>query len=951
MRRLIIAIPILLCTAGAGVAGWHYLRPRDPLAEARQLLAKGEVRAAELVLRSTVQADPGRAEAHLRLGQLQLRLGDPVAAEHELRAAGEHGWDAAALRPLLARAVVAQGRNEEVLRDYLAAGLPADDAAAVLVARAQAQLRLGRPGEAAASVAEAQRLAPRSVEPPMAAARLALVQNDPTSAERHVDEALAIDPHALPALSLRAQLQAMRNDPAALPTYNAAIEQARADTLPGAADALRIGRARLLIATNDDKAARTDIDAVLATQPKQPMAQYLSALLYVRSGNWKAADAALDAVGPVLPRMPRGDLTLAMVKANLSQPEQAIEAAERQVARTPEDPDAVKLLTKLYIAQKQPARAASGHQLDAEGLGLLSTAYANAGQPAEATAALRQAVVLNPDDARLLTRVAALELRQGDAPLAERTLQHALDVTPAALAATPAAATAPFSSGTADSAAQAQTAAALVITALKAGDVDKAAAALERMKQAGGDPEQIALLRGSVKLAQMDLDGARAAFEEAARITPDAAAPRIELARLLDMQGHTADAITRLNAMVAADHANMAALSALVNVEFSAGQRDKAVATVEAAHNALPDNPGIVALLAALQIQAGHPQQTLDLLDAAGKPGASAPVNAEMLRLRAQAQLALGQSGAAAQTLRPLLDQAPDDVALRRQIAELLAADKKYDAARALLREGLGRRPGDATLLTADVEVAQREGGADAALARIAVLARDPANAAVLVMKGDLLVSQRRYADAVAAYLAVQASLPKTDRGNGLLQIKAAQAVASGGDVDRATAMLRDWLSAHPQDADVALALASLDITANRLAEAHARLDMVLASQPNNPVALNNLAWVEQLQGDLTRADALATRGFLLRRSPQSADTLGWILLAQGRAADALVLLREAAGAAPGDPAIHYHLAAALARDGQRAAAVAVLKPLVDKPDVGFDDKPAAAKLLAELSP
>jgi tetratricopeptide (TPR) repeat protein len=960
MRRLIIAAAIVLLSAGVALAGWHYLRPRDPLAEARQLLAKGDVRAAELVLRGAVRDDPGRAQAHAQLARLQLRLGDPVAAEHEFRAAVEHGADATALRPLLAQAVVAQGHYEAVLRDYAPDGLPPEMAAEVLVARAEALLGLKRPTEAAAAIAEAQRLQPQSVEVALAAAKLALAQKDPTAALRHVDEALAIDPRSLEGLALQAQLRAVGGDvPGALQSYGSAIEQAQAMGAPGAVDALRVGRARLLVATNQDKPARTDVDAVLKAQPKQPMAQFLSAILFVRAGDWKAADAALAAVGPRLSQFPMGDLTLALVKSNLGQPEQALAAAERQVARTPDNLEAVKLAAKLELVEKQPKRAAdvlttlaaAGHPLDQEGLDLLGTAYASAGQPAQAVAALRQAVALNPDDARMLTRLAVMELRQGDPAQAEKALLQALDAKPAAAAATAVNATPPAQPGPTEASAQARTAAALVMTALQAGDIDQAVAALDRLKKAGGDPEQIAMLSGTVKLAQMDLTGAQAAFEDAARMKPGAPAPQIELARLLALQGHPDEAMARLNDILAADHANAPALAALINMQLAAGQRDKAVATALAAHQAVPDNTGIVAVLGALYIQAGEPQKTLDLLAATRKPDAPAQVSDQMAELQAQAQLAMGQPGTAAQTLRPLLDHAPDNVALRRQIAELLAADKKYTEARALLDEGLGRRPGDAVLLAGEITVAQREGGVDAALARIDELSRNPANAAVNVFKGDLLMSERRFAEAAATYLAVQKTLPSNDRGVSLLEIKAAQAVAGEGNADKASAMLGDWLKAHPGDADVALALASYDIAANRLPDARARLDAVLASQPNNAVALNNLAWVTQQQGDVNHAHALATRAYLLRRSPQSADTLGWILLAQGNPAGAVALLREAANSAPGDMTIHYHFAVALARDGQKDAAVALLKSLVDKPDAGFAEKPQAAKLLAELSP
>ncbi len=973
IRRLIVAAVIVLVTAGAALGGWHFLRPRDPLVQARQMMAHGNIRGAQLTLRSAILADPKLTEAHFRLGKVQLMLSDPAAAEHEFRQAGALGWDAAELRPELAQAVVAQGRYAEVLRDFPTDGLPPASAAAVLVARAEAQLGLEQPAAAAAAVAEAQRLAPNSADTALASARVAIAGKDLAGAERHVAEALAIDPHELQALALQAELQASRGDfAAAVTSYGTAIDQADKTAAPGVADMLRLGRARSLYAMNAYAPARLDVDAVLKTRPKQPQAQYLSALLYSRAGDWKAADAALAVVGPLLPRLPDGDLTLAMVKANVGDGEQAAAAAERQLARTPGNLLAAKLLATLEMAKNQPGRAAevlaaassSGHPLDAQALDLLGAAYAGAGQPGQAVAALQQAIALQPDDARLLTRLAMAEMRAGDAPQAEQAMERALAATtPAAAPATvavadassakpvvPVSAETPAAQVPRQGPTEAQAAAALVLAALKAGDVDGATAALKRLKQANGPPAEVATLQGAIRLAQVDLDGARAAYEEAIRLDPKQLGARVSLARVLALQGHSDQAIAQLQDLLAGDRGNALVLASLINVQLAAGQKDAALAAAEASHQAAPANATVSAELATLYLRTGQPQKALDLLASLGKSGAAPGDNGTLLRMRAQAQLELGQRDAAEQTLRSLLAQTPDNVALRQQVAELLAADRKFDDAQSVLQEGLGRRPGDPALLAAQVFVAQRAGGMSAALARVDALARDPNNKSVAVLKGDVLAANGHFAEAVAAYQAVQATLPKDGPAAGVLQVRAARAVVAGGDPDRGADMLRKWLATHPDDLDASFALASFDISANRLAEAKQRLGVVLARQPNNVAALNNLAWVTQQEGDLPHARALASRAYLLRSAPQSADTLGWIILAQGQSAGALALLREAAAGLPGDPAIHYHLAAALARDGDKDAAVAMLKPLLDKPGAGFAEKPQAAKLLAELT-
>jgi tetratricopeptide (TPR) repeat protein len=977
MRRLIIVGLVFIGTVGTAGASWLYLRPHDKLAEARQLMAKGDARSAELVLRSVVQANPELTEARFRLAQVQLRTGDAVAAEKELRAARAQGWDVHVLTPLLAQAVEAQGRNEEVLRDYTLDGLTPDQAAATLVIRAAAQMALQRPDDATASITQAQHLAPQSLEVALAAARFARLRNDPAAFAANIDAALAIDPHALEALMLQAALRVDRKDnQGALASYAAALQQAQSVGAANAADMARVGRAWLLLSMGDDAAARADVDAVLKTMPRSPAANFLSARLLARSGDWKGANAALALIGPVLSRLPGGDMLLAEVKSNLNDPEQALAAAERQVVHTPNDLNAVKLLARLDLSQKRPAAAAqvltaTSAALDGEALDMLGNAYVAGGQPAKAVETLRRASALMPDNTRVLTQLAALELSQGRPGQAAQALDRALDVTGATAAANSAGAAIttvatrataePRVGGssqgrptetparTADAGpAQTQTTANLVVVALQAGDIDRAVAALSKLRQLKADPTEVALLTGMVKLAQIDLAGAAAAFQEAQTLDPKAAAPRINMARVLALQGRDAEAIATLQELLASDPGNAAALTPLVNLLVSTNQPDKAVAVAEAAQRAAPGNMSIALGLAELYSRTNHPDKALALLDTTDKAAAGTP-NAALLELRAQAQLNLGQQPAAEQTLQQLLDSAPDNAVARRQLAELMAFDKNYDGARALLRDGLTRNPGNGILMAASVAIANAEGGPTLAVARADELSRNPANAAP-TLKADVLMSQRKFTEARDSYQTIMNALPKGDPNASRLQVRIAQATAAAGDPARAASMLRSWMAAHPDDANVMLSLSELDLAANRIPEARTQLDAVLVQQPNNPAVLNNLAWISQQQGDLPRARTLATRAYLLSPSPQSADTLGWIILAQGQTSNAVALLREAAKGPTQDPAIQYHLAAALAKDGQKDAAVTLLRTLVTKPAAGFNDRPQAVTLLSQLS-
>ena len=132
MTRKRAASVLVVLLVGMGITGitahrwWH---PRDHLAAAAAASARGDLRAARLDLRGAVVEWPGNGEAHFRLGALDLRVGNPSAAERELLAARSLGWPTSAVSPLLARDRLAQGRFTDVLQDLEADGLPPEGGA------------------------------------------------------------------------------------------------------------------------------------------------------------------------------------------------------------------------------------------------------------------------------------------------------------------------------------------------------------------------------------------------------------------------------------------------------------------------------------------------------------------------------------------------------------------------------------------------------------------------------------------------------------------------------------------------------------------------------------------------------------------------------------------------------------------------------------------------------
>src|SRR5206468_7632294 len=93
MKKILIAAVVGLLLIGAG-GGWYVFgrANRDPVEQAKAALQKGDARAAGIELRNAVRQQPGNAEAHALLSQLQIVQGDPIAAEKEIKRAGELNW-------------------------------------------------------------------------------------------------------------------------------------------------------------------------------------------------------------------------------------------------------------------------------------------------------------------------------------------------------------------------------------------------------------------------------------------------------------------------------------------------------------------------------------------------------------------------------------------------------------------------------------------------------------------------------------------------------------------------------------------------------------------------------------------------------------------------------------------------------------------------------------------
>lgn len=114
-------------------------------------------------------------------------------------------------------------------------------------------------------------------------------------------------------------------------------------------------------------------------------------------------------------------------------------------------------------------------------------------------------------------------------------------------------------------------------------------------------------------------------------------------------------------------------------------------------------------------------------------------------------------------------------------------------------------------------------------------------------------------------------------------------------------------------------------MTAGRGEEAEPIFRRVLRSQPNDPLLLNNLAYLyaDTLNRNLDEALVMAQRA--TKAMPESGtfwDTLGWVHYRSRRYDEAFTAMREAVRLEPGVPELRYHMGAVQEARGDRAAAI-----------------------------
>jgi putative PEP-CTERM system TPR-repeat lipoprotein len=906
MNRYCVRHAIVGVFVAAAIAGCGGQKPEALLASAKEYLAKNDNNGAVIQLRNALQKDPDLAEARFLLGKTLLASGDPAGAEKELREAAAQQYPEEQVAPPWARALVLVGQYRKVVDELAKMQVSnARGKAELMTAVGESHIALRNPNAARQSYTAALAADPQYAPALRGQARLAGLTGDLNEAAAKIDAALAVAPTDAETLELKAGLLMSRQQPKeALAVYRKAL-----DSKPDLVSAHSAIVSLLMQEKELDEAAK-QVAAMKRVAPNHPQTHYLQAWVALRQKDLPTARSAIQQHLRLTPDNPRGQLLAGAIEYELQSYAQAENYLTQVLQRAPRQPLAWRLLIGTYLRTGQAGRALERMQPildqikdDSALLALAGEVFMANGDAKQAAEYFEKAAKLDPKNTRSRTGLALSHLAQGDSETAYRELEQAA------------------ASGT-----DLRADFALIAAHVRKREFDKALAAVDRLEQKQPKSALPVNVRGGVLLAKGDVAGARKQFEHALSIDPIYFPAAAQLARLDLAEKKTDAAQARMDAILAKDPKNLAALLGLAELRRRAGApSQEVVGFLQKAVSAHPSNP--MPRLALIR----HYVSTKDLqngMSAAQDAMAAFPTRAEILAAAGATFELAGETDRAISIYRKLATLDTKSPVPLINIASAQFAGNKKDDAIASLRRALELQPDLVQAQQALVGIYLDTGRTKDALAVAhEVQKQRPKHAIGYALEGDVHATQKNWTEATAAY---RNGLKHAESSELATRLYSALGAGSGG-ATAAADFANTWAKNHPQDR---LRFAELALAAGQFAQAVQHYRKMLEAEPKNAAVLNNLAWAESRVNDPKAIEHAEEAHKLAPNEPAIMDTLGTLLVEKGDTARGLELLQKASAGAPGAPVIRLNFVKALLKAGQKDAArkeIQALEKLGDK--------------------
>jgi tetratricopeptide (TPR) repeat protein len=299
-------------------------------------------------------------------------------------------------------------------------------------------------------------------------------------------------------------------------------------------------------------------------------------------------------------------------------------------------------------------------------------------------------------------------------------------------------------------------------------------------------------------------------------------------------------------------------------------------------------------------------------------------------RLIASAAL-MGQKkfGDSRQLLDSMLKANPSSPDVLFQLGVVNLAENKFKEAEDAFRRSYELNPANSRGLMGMVETEMAQNHPDQAMQLLQTeAAKTPNRVDFFLALGNTAVRAGRYDVAISYFEKVAAALQKGSKAQGDIFLRMGETYRRKGDLSGAIGALQKAREILPDNGVVLMTLALVLDAAVRWSEAKQVYEVVVKLDPNNGVALNNLAFLlAEHGGDLDDALTKAQRAKqLLPNLNEVSDTLGWIYLKKNLADNAIDIFKDLVTKVPNQSMFRYHLGMAYSQKGDKPRALKELQ-------------------------
>lgn len=923
MRRLVVVLWVAFGLLGIPMLSGCSKDPEALYSSAMSRVEKRDFAGAIVDLKAALQSQPNDARMRFALGKVYNQVFDSPSAEKELKRAADLGAvEGGRVMVEYARALRGQQKYAELLKEVQPADVFENEQRALILAlRGRSQHVLGDVSGAQASYEAAVKIDSKLADVKLLKAQIAAGKGDASGALAIIEEVTKENPAQFDAWSYKARLlRALGREQDALLAYNEVLKIS-----PFHFDGL-VNRSTILVVLSRAPEAQKDVDVLVKAYKGDPRVLVQKALVELGSGRFKQAVESTDLALKENPELMLAYLIRGLAFDALGSALQAEKALRTYISEQPRDIVAIRALTSVLVKLKQGTRALETIRPlleadlgDARDQLLAAEAYAQLGNYPKAIEHYERASKVAPDRADIDLQKSFAYIRAGRTDAGLDGIERVL--------------------------AKAKQASVLdefvVLMHLRQNDVDKASKVIESLEKRAGTTPLFLNLKGMVLHAQKQREAAAKSFEAALKADPAFLPAAQNLANLDLADGNIGAAKKRFEGVLGKDDKNIQAMLAHAALSRFSGDSDAAESMLNRAVKAHPLVMEGRAMLLEVLLAKRAVTQAVQLAE---DTLALLPQHPRSYLMLSEARLAEGSTNAAAQALSRWVQRDPNSAEAHFQLGRVLMIAKKTREAEDNLRKAIELQPGyPAPMLLLATLMVQDKRDSDAFAFGREVQKRFPKASLGYVIEGEVLEMRGRSKEALSLYQKAFEVEP-----SGSMVVRVFRAKKATGNLKAAMDDATKWLQRNPGDVGVRSVVAYELLRAGDAKGAAEQYEQIGTSPSVPNEWLNNLAYAYFKMGD---ARALPTAEKALKMRPNdaaTADTLAQILMERREYKRAIELLRRASTAEPGDPEIRYHLALALDRNGDKAAAKEELsRALATKQD--FPARPSAVKMLEAM--